>query len=576
MLSRVAGYANNWKISMSLPSALNTQHFGTASQNHWQPANLAELLAGNPVGESARFDVQEATIEQIHEALKAGRLTCRTLALIYLGRIHALSENGPKLNAFINVNPNVLEEAQALDDELRETGQLRPLHGIPVSLKDSIDVQGIPTTVGSALLKNSVATRDAFLTERLKNAGALIIGKNTLGDLSGSSYSTVTGIPRNPYKLDRAPGGSSSGSGVAVAANLTMVAVGEDTLTSVRTPAALTSAVGLRPTTGLISSVGIAPRKKNIDTAGPIARTVTDAARLLTVLAGPDDFDPLSQRTFAAYPSHAKTTNGTANGYVDFTSFLKEDALSGSRIGVGRDFFGGDPEIDALADNAARAIEKAGAGLIDVRFEQQFYEHYIRDGLKTLMPILMYGFRDIFEAYLSRLGPDVPKTVEAWATAYDTELRQSPFPPEEARSSQAILVLKEALKHSSADPEYREMVEQTLPMLSKKKREFFEAHAIDAMIMPYQPSFAEPIVTPIETNSDPSFIPPPPTVMAPNSVAGYGSEGFPMVVVPMGFGSAGLPMGLAMMGLPYSDGQLLGYAYAFEQATKHRKAPSLG
>jgi amidase len=553
-------------------SALSTDGPSDATvQGLWLPVDLAELLSRNPLGTAAQFDVREKTVAQIHEAFVDGRLTCRALALIYLDRIRAFSENGSRLNAFININPHILQEADDLDDAFRRTGELRLLHGIPVSLKDSIDVRGIPTTVGSALLKNSIAQRDSFLTERLRAAGALILGKNTLGDLSGSSYSTVIGIPRNPYKLDRAPGGSSSGSGVAVAANLTMLAVGEDTLTSVRTPAAFTSAVGMRPTTGLISSVGIAPRKKNIDTAGPLARTVTDAARLLTALAGPDPRDPLSQRTFAAYPSHAKT----GSGYVDFTSFLKKDALAGARIGVGRDFFGGDPEIDALAENAVRAIATAGAQLIDVRFEQQFYEQYIRDGLKTLMPILMYGFRDVFEAYLSGLGPEVPKTVEAWADAYATELRQSPFPPEEARPSQALLVLREAVKHSAADAEYREMVEQTLPMLSRKKRELFEAHAIEAMIMPYQPGFSEPIVTPLEINSDPSYVSPPPTIVAPNSVAGYGAEGFPMIVVPMGFGSAGLPMGLAVMGLPYSDGQILGYAYAFEQATKHRRAPAL-
>jgi amidase len=466
----------------------------------------------------------------------------------------------------------ILDEAQALDEEFQVTGHLRPLHGIPVSLKDSIDTAGIATTAGSALLANSIPKRDAFIVSKLKAAGALVLGKNTLGDLSGSSYSTVNGIPRNPYKLNRVPGGSSSGSGVAVAANLTMVAVGEDTLTSVRTPAALTSTVGMRPTTGLISSSGIVPRKRNIDTAGPIARNVTDVARLLTTLAGPDPADPLSQRTFASFAANMKS----GNGYIDFTSCLKNDALRGVRIGIGRDFFGGDPEIDALAEAAAAMIERLGAKLIDVRFEKDFFEHYVRDGLKTLMPILMYGFRDAFESYLAGLDADVPKTVEGWAKAYSTELRDSQFPPEEARPSHALLVLKEALNHSSADEDYRWMIEDVLPMLTRTKRELFQKFSIAAMIMPYQPNFAEPIVTPKEVNIDPSFVPAPPSIVAPNSIAGYGSEGFPMVIVPMGFGSAGLPMGLAIMGLPCSDGEILGYAYAFEQATKHRKPPHFG
>jgi amidase len=534
-------------------------------------AHAATNRAASDALETRNFNLEEATIGDIHRAIRERRLTCRALALTYLQRIQAYSVHGPHLNAFVNINLKILDEAQALDEEFQVTGHLRPLHGIPVSLKDSIDTAGIATTAGSALLANSIPKRDAFIVSKLKAAGALVLGKNTLGDLSGSSYSTVNGIPRNPYKLNRVPGGSSSGSGVAVAANLTMVAVGEDTLTSVRTPAALTSTVGMRPTTGLISSSGIVPRKRNIDTAGPIARNVTDVARLLTTLAGPDPADPLSQRTFASFAANMKS----GNGYIDFTSCLKNDALRGVRIGIGRDFFGGDPEIDALAEAAAAMIERLGAKLIDVRFEKDFFEHYVRDGLKTVMPILMYGFRDTFESYLAGLDADVPQTVREWAKAYSTELRNSRFPPEEARPSQASLVLKEALNHSSADEDYRRMIEDTLPMLTRTKRELFQKFSIAAMIMPYQPSFAEPIVTPREVNTDPSFVPAPPSIVAPNSIAGYGSEGFPMVIVPMGFGSAGLPMGLAIMGRPYSDGEILGYAYAFEQATKHRRPPHL-
>jgi amidase len=263
------------------------------------------------------------------------------------------------------------------------------------------------------------------------------------------------------------------------------------------------------------------------------------------------------------------------NGYIDFASRLKNDAFRGVRIGIGRDFFGGDPEIDALAEAAAARIERLGANLIDVRFEKDFFAHYVRDGLKTVMPLLMYGFRDGFESYLAGLEADVPRTVEEWAKVYSTELRNSPFPPEETRPSHALLVLREALNHSSADEDYRRMIEETLPMLTRTKRELFQKFNIAAMIMPYQPNFAEPIVTPIEVNTDPSFVPAPPSLVAPHSIAGYGSEGFPMVIVPMGFGSAGLPMGLAIMGLPYNDAEILGYAYAFEQATKHRRTPHL-
>ena len=518
----------------------------------------------------ASFEVEEATIAQVHAALRDGSLTCRQLVGQYLDRIGAYSERGPKLNAFINLNPSALQEADALDAEFRATGRLRPLHGVPVTLKDSIETAGIPTTGGSAVLRNSVPKADAFLVSRLKEAGAIILGKNTLGDLSGSSYSTVVGVPRNPYNVNRAPGGSSSGSGVAVAANLTMVAVGEDTLTSVRTPAALTNIVGLRPTTGLVSSRGIMPRKIGIDTAGPMARTVRDAALLLDAMAGPDPADPLSQRTFDRFAAEAKV----AGRYRAFTSCLATDALRGVRIGAGRDFFGGDPEIDQLAEAAIGKMRELGAEVVDVRFDPAFFDKYIQNGLQNLTPILMYPFREIFEAYLATLAADIPKTVEQWIALYEGEISASALPPERARPSQAILLLKESLGHSSADPDYRTMVSETLPMLTREKRALFDRHRIEALVMPYQPMFAEPIVSPIEQQTDPAFVPAPGKV-APNTIAGYGSEGFPMVIVPMGFGTQGLPMGLAMMGRPYSDGQLLGYAYAYEQATRHRQAPVL-
>jgi amidase len=520
---------------------------------------------------AATFRIEEATVASVHAALRDGTLTCRQLVESYLERIRKLSEHGPRLNAFIHLNARAVQEAEALDAEFRATGRLRPLHGIPVSLKDSIDTAGIPTTAGSAVLRHSIPARDAFLVTRLKDAGAIVLGKNTLGDLSGSSYSTVVGVPRNPYNVQRAPGGSSSGSGVAVAANLTLLAVGEDTLTSVRTPAAWNNVVGLRPTTGLVSARGIVPRKANIDTAGPIARTVTDAALLLDAMAGPDPEDPLTLRTFERYPADARR-NG---GYRPFTEYLDRAALDGARIGVGRDFFGGDPEIDELAEDAVRRMRELGAEIVDVRFEPQFFETYVQNALQNLTPVLMYPFREIFEAYLAGLGPDIPKTVEEWIRIYEGDISASALPPERARPSQAILVLEASLLHSSADPAYRRMVAETLPMLAREKTALFERHRIDAMVMPYQPTFAEPIVTPIERQADAAYVPAPGRT-APNSIAGYGSEGFPMAIVPMGFGTQGLPIGLAIMGLPYADGRVLGFAYAYEQATLHRRPPPLG
>src|SRR6185295_1446858 len=218
----------------------------------------------------APFRLEEATIADVHAAFKAGTLTCRQLVSQYIDRIHAYSDSGPKLNALNSVNPKALEIADALDAEWRRSGPSGPLHCIPVLLKDEINTADMPTTLGSAVLKGAIPLNDAYLVTRLKKAGAIILGKNVMSDLAGGSH-TLRGTPRNPYNPNRSPGGSSTGSGVSVAANLTMLSVGEDTLTSVRTPAAVTGIVGLRPTTGLISRKGMEPRKWNIDTAGPMA-----------------------------------------------------------------------------------------------------------------------------------------------------------------------------------------------------------------------------------------------------------------------------------------------------------------
>jgi len=517
----------------------------------------------------ASFRLEEATIADVHAAFKAGTLTCRQLVSKYLDRIHAYSESGPKLNALNSVNPKALEIADALDAEWRRSGPSGPLHCIPVLLKDEINTADMPTTLGSAVLKGAIPLSDAFLVERLKKAGAIVLGKNVMSDLAGGSH-TLRGTPRNPYNVNRSPGGSSTGSGVSVSANLTMLAVGEDTLTSVRTPASLTGIVGLRPTTGLISRHGMQPRKKNIDTAGPMARTVTDATILLNVLAGPDPADPKTEETFAGFAAADKK----GDGYADFTRYLKTDALKGARIGVERDFFGGDPEIDALAEAALAKLRALGATTVDVRFPPDWFDKYVRNGIQNLTVILMYPFRQNFEAYLKEsFGPGVPKTVAEWSRIYDNDLMKSPFPPEQGVSS-APTVLKASLEHSGEDPVYQDMINNVLPALVKQKLALFNDAHVDAIVMPYQTAFAAPIRTSTEQQTDPKYVAAP-GHPSPNNIGGYGSVGFPMIVVPMGFGTQGLPMDLAIWGRPYEDGRILGYAYAYEQATRLRRPSPL-
>jgi amidase len=493
----------------------------------------------------AGFRVEEATIADIHAAFDAGTLTCRDLVTLYLERIRAYDKAGPAINAITTVNPRALDEAAALDERWQRSGAAGPLHCIPVLLKDNINTTDMPTTSGSAILRNTAALDDAAVVKRLEDAGALILGKAGMGELAAGGYNTVHGAQLNPYDTSVTMAGSSSGSGAAVAANLTAVAIGTDTYTSVRAPAAATSIVGIRPTTGLISRHGVAPRKAGIDTAGPMARTVTDAVIVLNVLAGPDPADPRSLDVHARYPAAAKSDGG----YADFTRHLAPGALRGARIGVAEDFFGSDPEIDALARAALARMQQVGAELVEVRFDPQFFDRYVRGWAENLDEVLVWGFREQWEAYLKTLQPGIPGTVAEWVRIYENELTQTQFPPATGRVS-ALPMLKAALEHSSSEPQYLEMIEQTLPMMTRTKLALFENHDVDALVFPYQ---AQP---------------------SPAVLGGYDSVGFPMVVVPMGFVANGMPAAITFMGRPYDEGKLIGFSYDYEQATKLRRPPS--
>jgi amidase len=492
------------------------------------------------------FQVEETTIADIHAAFERGAVTCVALVGAYLERIQAYDDSGPTLNSLTTVNPRALEDAAALDEQWKRAGSSGPLHCIPVLLKDNINTADMPTTSGSAILKETTALDDATIVKALRNAGALILGKAGMGELAAGGYNTVHGQQLNPYDVSLDMAGSSSGSGAAVAANFTAIAVGTDTYTSVRSPAAATGIVGLRPTTGLISRNGVSPRKAAIDTPGPMARTVADAAILLNVLAGPDATDPRSLEVHARYPSDEKTERG----YTDFTRRLELGALRGVRVGVARDFFGGDGELDSLAAAALASMEERGAQLVDVRFDPEFFDRYVRNWVENLDEVLVYGFREQWETYLTALQPGIPRTVAEWVEIYETELAASQFPPATGRTS-ALPMLQAALAHSSSDPAYVTMMETTLPMMTRAKLAVFESHNVDVLVFPYQ---AQP---------------------SPAVLGGYDSVGFPMIVVPMGLRANGHPAGIAFMGRPYDDGKLIGYAYDYEQATRMRRTSPL-
>jgi amidase len=511
------------------------------------------------------FYPAEATIDEIRAAYNAGTLTSVKLVQYYLDRIAAYDANGPKINSIITVNPDALEQAAALDREREQTGILRPLHGIPVLLKDNTDTFDLPTTNGSAILRDVVPLKDARLTHELREAGAIILGKASMGEFAAGSYNTVIGQTINPYNFKRDTGGSSSGSAAAIAADFAVLAVGTDTSTSVRGPSSFTGIVGLRPTTGLISRTGIAPKNLNFDTSGPMARTVKDVAYMLEVLAVADTEDPLSVKVWEQLARHYEMVDG----HIDYSSFLNTGSLQGKRVGVVRSFFGGDPEIDALAEEALTQLQALGATLVDINLDKEFMSRYTGEGSSEIRRISDYRFRADWEAYVATL-PGAPKTVAEFIELYETVVNVSPLP---ARDN-TLRLLRNSLTTTTADPLYQELVNDILPRATADKLALFDDYGVDVLVFPYETRFAGVVANPVYRLEDPTYISVA-RVASPSTVSGYSSIGFPCIVVPMGFGSLGLPMNLAFMGKPYSEGPILGFAYAYEQASHKRKPPPL-
>ena len=501
----------------------------------------------SPESAAAVFILEEATIADIQGAFDAGALSCRELVQLYLDRIAAYDDDGPRLKSIITLNPRAIDAAEALDAERASTGPRGDLHCIPVLLKDNIDTDDMPTGNGLVILKDAIPPDDAHITRVLREAGALILGKASFGETL------------NPYHLSRGAGGSRGGSAVVVASNLAAVAVGTETSTAVRETASFSGVVGLRPTTGLISRDGMAPRNLSFDTAGPMARTVTDLAVLFTALAGPDPADPDSLNAIV-YADHPV---GSLAERFDYTQFLRGGALRRARLGVARDYFGGDPEIDALAEQAIATMKGLGAEIIDpVIFDGSF----VRD----VRTIADYRFKSDWEGYLATFGPEVPKTLAEFLEIYEPEVARSALPAEPS----ILSLLTRASVTATDRPAYTDLVENILPRNTQLKLDLFAAYNLDALVFPYHASFAPPVGGPTFSDDDPTYVPSG-AVRSPSTLAGYSSVGFPGIVVPMGFGSQGLPMTITFLGRPYDEGKLIGYAYAYEQATMMRRPSPL-
>ncbi len=487
-------------------------------------------------------DLAEVTIAELQRRMTAGTETCASLVAKYTARIEAVNETGPNLRAVIELDPDAAAKAQQLDAE-RAAGTLRgPLHGIPVLVKDNLDTgDRMPTTAGSLALAGTYAKVDSFVVAKLRAAGALILGKTNLsewanlrGSPSVSGWSARGGQCRNPYALDRSPSGSSSGSGAAVAANLCAAAIGTETDGSITSPASCTSLVGLKPTVGLVSRTGIIPIAASQDTAGPMARTVTDAAILLTAIAGADPKDPATR---AAKPE-------------DYTKYLDRGALRGARIGVPRTgWFGINRNMDAIAEVALTELGRLGAVIVDpVELESP-----PALGVAEL-DVMLYEIKWLLADYLATRGPDTKVRTLADVIAFnkDHAAELSVFGQELFERAQA--------KGPLTDKAYLDARATCLRLARDEGLDkVFAANRLDAVFA----STSSPpwLIDPV--NGDALSL----GCTTLPAIAGY-----PHITVPAGF-VRGLPMGISLIGPAWSEGKLLGYAFAYEQATKLRQPP---
>ena len=504
----------------------------------------ASLAAPPAADAGGAFPLEEATLDELQRRMQTGEETSRTLTEKYLERIRVLD---PTLHAVLETTPDALGDASVLDAE-RRVGNIRgPLHGIPVLLKDNIATTGrMHTTAGSVALLEAPVPREALLVGRLRAAGAVVLGKTNLSEWanfrsthSSSGWSGRGGQCRNPYVLDRSPSGSSSGSGAAVAANLCAVAVGTETDGSIVSPSAACGLVGLKPTVGLVSRSGIIPISHSQDTAGPMTRTVRDAALLLSALAAPDASDAGSR------PS------GMPSG-ADFTRGLDAGGLRGARIGIPRPvYFGYSPSADALAETAFQVLRDAGAILVD---PAPIGTAPSLDGPEDL--VLLYEFKADLDAYLRGLGGSGPRTLAELIAFNDKNAAvEMPFFGQER-------FLKAQSKGPLTDPAYKRALALCRRLAGREGIDAtMERHRLDALVAPTQgPAWLIDLVNGDSFSGSSS---------TPAAVAGY-----PSITVPMGQVHS-LPVGLSFFGRAFSEPTLLRLAFAFEQATHHRQPPRL-
>jgi amidase len=490
--------------------------------------------------------LKDATIEQLSQAMENGTLTSEALVEMYLERVAAYDQNGPALNSILTLNQGALARARELDAERAERGPRSMLHGIPVVLKDNVDTRDMPTTAGSILLQGSFPPDDAFMVQRLRNAGAIILAKTNMSEFaSGATMSSNGGWIRNPHDLDRTPAGSSGGSGAAIAAVFAQLGIGTDTGGSVRGPSAANGIVGLKPTHGLVSRDGIIPLALSFDTGGPMARSVYDVAAMMNVIAGIDPNDEATRKADGRVPD-------------DYTAFLDENALAGARIGVARQFLGGDPDVDWVIEASLRQIQKQGAVLVDVELPQWLID--VKGDWYTT--IRWREFREQIPAYLATTGPEFPKRLadlldRSRDERYTTDQGGTPNP---VRWS---LFAQEEDSGRTTDTEYRTMVEFGQPMIRSLIDGLFNDERLDAIVYPTSGTRPERVWQNQATWDVPSA----------TNLANL--TGYPDLIIPAGFTSDNLPVALSFFGPAFSEPTLLGLGFSFESRNDQRPYPAM-
>jgi len=517
------------------------------------PALCPALSAGRAVAapnESAApevkpFELEEITIPALQEGMKSGRFSARSLLEKYLERIDEIDKRGPAVNAIIELNPDAPSIAAALDQERKAKGPRGPLHGIPVLIKDNIDTaDSMMTTAGSWALFGSKPPKDSFVAQRLRAAGAVILAKTNLSEWANirSSHSTSGwsgrgGLTKNPYALDRNPCGSSSGTGAGISANLAAAGIGTETDGSIVCPSSSNGLAGIKPTVGLVSRSGIIPISHSQDGAGPMCRTVRDAAILLGALTGVD-------------PEDAATAASAGKSQTDYAQYCDPNGLKGARIGVARKYFGFSDSVDALMEQSLAVMKQQGATLIDPADIETFGKF---DDTELL--VFMYELKADLNAYLARLGPGAPVRTLPDIIEFNDRNRQKEMP----YFGQDLFVKAQA-KGPLTEKEYVDALAKNHQLARTEGIDaLMDKHRLDAIVAPTGgPAWLTYLV-----NGD---------HVAGGSSNAAAVAGYPNINVTAGFLS-GLPVGISFFGRAWSEPTLIKLAYSFEQATKARQAP---